>query len=437
MLSLFEYQQLKGTCRTLAPLAVDALQPLAAHAHLAAVGRAAEARQPGAAMRRAEGDDAMHPRAVGIAQPGPGRQPAHAVADQQRRLAGGGRHAHDGGIDGLHVAVDRTERPARGRPRRRHGRRRAVRAARASRTRDCRRSRAPARRPPRRTAAGGPEWRSHRKGWYQPKTRGAATLSASQALKNCQPLARGSGSLSSTRQASTNSNARKTACAPLSTSSPAIAIAGERLPPGRRSTRPRSTSQAKTNHRCSTCNHPSDYRTRDRRRRPRTSPLAAGGRSLRQSAPKEIECRHQCFRVIPAGVPHEVHPEQYRSLAQLFDESFKRYAERPFSVCMERWMTYGELDALSKALGAWLQSLGLEPGARVAIMLPNMPQFAVTMCGVLRAGYTCVNVNPLYTARELEHQLKDSGADRDRHPRELRHHARAGDRPTRRSSTWS
>lgn len=112
----------------------------------------------------------------------------------------------------------------------------------------------------------------------------------------------------------------------------------------------------------------------------------------------------------PAGVPHEVHPEQYRSLGQLFDESFKRHAERPFSVCMEQWMSYGELDTLSNAMGAWLQSLGLEPGARVAVMLPNIPQFAATICGVLRAGYTCVNVNPLYTARELEHQLKDSGA---------------------------
>ena len=112
----------------------------------------------------------------------------------------------------------------------------------------------------------------------------------------------------------------------------------------------------------------------------------------------------------PADVPHEIDPGQYRSLAHMFDEAFARYAERPFSVCMERWMSYGELDTLSKALGAWLQSLGLEPGARVAIMLPNVPQFAVTMCGVLRAGYTCVNVNPLYTARELEHQLKDSGA---------------------------
>jgi len=112
----------------------------------------------------------------------------------------------------------------------------------------------------------------------------------------------------------------------------------------------------------------------------------------------------------PAGVPHEIHPEQYRSLAHMFDEAFARHADKPFSVCMERWMSYRELDTLSAALGCWLQSRGLEPGARVAIMLPNIPQFAVTMCGVLRAGFTCVNVNPLYTARELEHQLKDSGA---------------------------
>ena len=112
----------------------------------------------------------------------------------------------------------------------------------------------------------------------------------------------------------------------------------------------------------------------------------------------------------PEGVPHEIQPEQYRSVTQLLEESFRKNASRPFSVCMERWMTYGQLDSLSAALGAWLQSQGLEPGARVAIMLPNIPQFAVTMSAVLRAGYTCVNVNPLYTARELEHQLKDSGA---------------------------
>jgi acyl-CoA synthetase (AMP-forming)/AMP-acid ligase II len=106
-----------------------------------------------------------------------------------------------------------------------------------------------------------------------------------------------------------------------------------------------------------------------------------------------------------------VDTEQFRSLNQLFEDSFRKNGTRPFSVCMDRWMRYNELNELSAALGAWLQHLGLAPGARVAIMLPNIPQFAVTMCGVLRAGYTCVNVNPLYTPRELEHQLKDSGAE--------------------------
>ena len=112
----------------------------------------------------------------------------------------------------------------------------------------------------------------------------------------------------------------------------------------------------------------------------------------------------------PPGVPHDVDADQYQSVAQMLDESFARHADRPFSVCMDRWLSYGALDRLSAQLGAWLQGQGLAPGARVAIMLPNVPQFAVTMAAVLRAGYTCVNVNPLYTARELEHQLKDSGA---------------------------
>lgn len=113
----------------------------------------------------------------------------------------------------------------------------------------------------------------------------------------------------------------------------------------------------------------------------------------------------------PEGIPAEVHPEQFHSLVQLLEDSFRKNAARPFSVCMDRWMRYRELDELSASLGAWLQKQGLEPGARVAIMLPNVPQFAVTMCAVLRAGYTCVNVNPLYTPRELEHQLRDSGAE--------------------------
>lgn len=112
----------------------------------------------------------------------------------------------------------------------------------------------------------------------------------------------------------------------------------------------------------------------------------------------------------PAGVPHEIQPEQYRSVSQLMEESFKKNATQPFAVCLERWMSYGELDTASMAFGAWLQSLGLADGSRVAIMLPNIPQFAVTMAAVLRAGLVCVNVNPLYTARELQHQLQDSGA---------------------------
>lgn len=112
----------------------------------------------------------------------------------------------------------------------------------------------------------------------------------------------------------------------------------------------------------------------------------------------------------PPGVPHEVDTEQYSSLTDLLETAFRVHGNSPFSVCMNRWMSYKTLDEQSSALGAWLQDKGLAPGSRVAIMLPNLPQFAVTMAAILRAGYTCVNVNPLYTARELEHQLKDSGA---------------------------
>jgi len=112
----------------------------------------------------------------------------------------------------------------------------------------------------------------------------------------------------------------------------------------------------------------------------------------------------------PSGVPHDIDTEQYKSLTDLMEQAFRAHGDHPFSVCMNRWMSYKQLDELSSALGAWLQNKGLEPGSRVAIMLPNLPQFAVTMAAILRAGYTCVNVNPLYTPRELEHQLKDSGA---------------------------
>ena len=112
----------------------------------------------------------------------------------------------------------------------------------------------------------------------------------------------------------------------------------------------------------------------------------------------------------PEGVPHDVNPEQYGSLTDMLEESLQKYKDKQFSICMDVAMSYGELDQHSAALGAWLQAQGLEPGARVAIMLPNIPQFGVALAAVLRAGYTCVNVNPLYTPRELEHQLRDSGA---------------------------
>ena len=77
----------------------------------------------------------------------------------------------------------------------------------------------------------------------------------------------------------------------------------------------------------------------------------------------------------PSSVPAEINPDIYQSVTQILEESFKKHAASPFSVCMDRWMTYKEVDDLSRALGAWLQSQGLEAGARVAIMLPNLPQF--------------------------------------------------------------
>src|ERR1041384_5217856 len=113
----------------------------------------------------------------------------------------------------------------------------------------------------------------------------------------------------------------------------------------------------------------------------------------------------------PPGVPAEIDPDQYRSLVHMLEESFSKYADRKAYVCMDKFLTYGELDAYSKKLAAWLQSRGLAPGARVAIMMPNVLQYPIALAAVLRAGYTVVNVNPLYTPRELEHQLKDSGSE--------------------------
>jgi long-chain acyl-CoA synthetase len=113
----------------------------------------------------------------------------------------------------------------------------------------------------------------------------------------------------------------------------------------------------------------------------------------------------------PPGVPADIDADQYSSLVQLFDESFARFASRNAYVCMDKFLTYADIDKYSKLMAAWLQSRGMQKGARVAIMMPNVLQYPIAIAAILRAGYAVVNVNPLYTPRELEHQLKDSGAE--------------------------
>ena len=112
----------------------------------------------------------------------------------------------------------------------------------------------------------------------------------------------------------------------------------------------------------------------------------------------------------PAGVPFEVRTDQYPSLVALLEESFRKHQGLPAYRFMGRTYTFGRIDELSRAFAAWLQGLDLVRGDRVAVMLPNLPQYPVVVAGILRAGLVVVNVNPLYTARELELQLKDSGA---------------------------
>ncbi|MFM0052130.1 long-chain fatty acid--CoA ligase [Caballeronia grimmiae] len=113
----------------------------------------------------------------------------------------------------------------------------------------------------------------------------------------------------------------------------------------------------------------------------------------------------------PAGVPAEIDASAYRSVSQLLEDSFRKNRDRRAFLCMGRAITYRELDDMSKKLAAWFQAKGLKPGARVALMMPNVLQYPVAIAAVLRAGYIVVNVNPLYTPRELEHQLRDSGAE--------------------------
>jgi long-chain acyl-CoA synthetase len=113
----------------------------------------------------------------------------------------------------------------------------------------------------------------------------------------------------------------------------------------------------------------------------------------------------------PPGVPPTIDPGEYGSLVELFEKSIRAYGERPAFHCMGKTITFSELDAKARDFGAWLQAKGLKKGARVAIMMPNCLQYPIAMFGVLRAGCVVVNVNPLYTARELEHQVNDAGAE--------------------------
>lgn len=113
----------------------------------------------------------------------------------------------------------------------------------------------------------------------------------------------------------------------------------------------------------------------------------------------------------PTGVAQRLHYDSYGSLLDLLEESFTRYANRPAYWCMGKHFSYRDIDLASKKLAIYLQSLGLEKGARIAIMLPNIPQYPIALYGVLRAGYIVVSINPLYTPRELSAQLSDCGAE--------------------------
>jgi long-chain acyl-CoA synthetase len=131
----------------------------------------------------------------------------------------------------------------------------------------------------------------------------------------------------------------------------------------------------------------------------------------RMNAPAELSISDRFWlKSYPQGMPADVDYTQYSSLAQLIEEAFGKFRARKAYVGMGQEVTFGQIDEWSKTLAAWLQSKGLQKGDRVALMMPNVLQYPVAIAGVLRAGLVVVNVNPLYTPRELEHQLKDSGA---------------------------
>ncbi len=112
----------------------------------------------------------------------------------------------------------------------------------------------------------------------------------------------------------------------------------------------------------------------------------------------------------PKGVPLEINPDAYASIVDVYEESSRRFATRPSFTCLGQTYTFAEMEKQSRAFAAYLQSVGLQPGDRIAIQLPNLLQYPVVLYGALRAGLVVVNTNPLYTPREMEHQFNDSGA---------------------------
>ncbi|PWK68537.1 long-chain fatty acid--CoA ligase [Aminobacter sp. AP02] len=141
---------------------------------------------------------------------------------------------------------------------------------------------------------------------------------------------------------------------------------------------------------------------------------AAAPAPVAKAAAKAVAVRSDAkpwLKSYPANMPAEIAPLAHNSIGDLLSAACHQYAGRPAFSCMGKSLSYGELDRMSTAFAAWLQSKGLVKGARVAIMMPNVLQYPVAMMAILRAGYTVVNVNPLYTPRELEHQLNDSGAE--------------------------
>jgi len=141
-----------------------------------------------------------------------------------------------------------------------------------------------------------------------------------------------------------------------------------------------------------------------------SQPACCGAASI-MKAGETVHVEKIWLRNYPPGVPAEINPEEYPSLKHLFEEAFRKHAARPAFSNLGRTLSYAEVDEMSRRFGAWLQKeAGLKKGDRIAIMMPNLLQYPIAMIGALRAGLTVVNTNPLYTARELEHQLNDSGA---------------------------